>query len=57
MKSLKMAARGCGVQTKSQSVSRRKSRPIRGIVSSGTRAMRKTGKTIWHNWLMEENYL
>jgi len=57
MKSLRMAATGSSMQTKSPRDSRRKPRPARGMVCSRTGMTRKMGKRIWHNWLMEENYL
>jgi hypothetical protein len=57
MKSPRMAARGSGVRTIPLGDSRRKPRPGRGMVCSTTGVARKTKKRIWHNWLMEENYL
>jgi hypothetical protein len=57
MKSLRMAATASSLQAKSPRDSRRKPRPARGMVCSRTGMTRKMGKRIWHNWLMEENYL
>jgi hypothetical protein len=57
MKSLRMAATGSGVQTKSPRDSRRKPRPARVMVCSRTGVTQKMERRIWHNWLMEENYL
>jgi hypothetical protein len=57
MKSLRMAATGNGVQMKSPRDRRRKPRPARVMVCSRTGATRKMEKRMWHNWLMEENYL
>jgi hypothetical protein len=57
MKRLSVAARGSGVQTKSPSDIRRKPRPAPGMVCARTGVTRRMEKRIWHNWLMEENYL
>jgi hypothetical protein len=57
MKSLRVVARGSGVQPKSPNDSRRKPRAARGMVCSRTGVTRRMEKRIWHNWLMEENYL
>jgi hypothetical protein len=57
MKSPRMAARGTGVRTIPLGGRRRKPRPARGMVRSGTGVSRKTKQRIWDNWLMEENYL
>lgn len=57
MKSLRMAATGNGVPMKSPRDPRRKPRPARVMVCSRTGVTRKMEKRMWHNWLMEENYL
>jgi len=57
MKSLRMAAMGSAVQTKSPRDRRRNPRPVRVMVCSRAGVTQKMEKGIWHNWLMEENYL
>jgi hypothetical protein len=57
MKSLRMAATSNGVPMKSPRDPRRKPRPARVMVCSRTAVKRKMEKRMWHNWLMEENYL
>ncbi len=57
MRDSKTATPAGAMRKSSRKASERKSRRKQTRASAGARASKAMKENIWHNWLMEENYL